>query len=705
MTSPLTVHCTHCGKAIKIPDDSYLGKMGKCPKCHQKFRIELASEETAPFPVPEITPPPPAKSQKSHTPVVDTPVTPAKSAQVKPATSEPQLARNARWIPNSMPVSPVSPAPTGTPAFTGKSAHAYPPIAPIELSALSSAAPIPAGENEVDNPFAFNTAGMSTAPVPGFPVTDPAGIAPVAVSAYKRKKKSSLVSNLVVLIMFLAAGGAGYFYYTNYMQNQQTNLAEDNTSTPQTTAANDAEVVVFQREKRKNAYQELQELNPTQGPGISLQLLPAGVRMLIHLRPAEIFGDDDRWAEIRACLGPLMPWVETNIKNYCFFTPDKIESVLFGIVLGPRGSIPDVACVVHLKEEIKLREFLDQTQSIPQFNIGDDVYVTGRTAFLVQDPKTIAFCPNDLIQDVIDFRGKEPISTEGLKVLSPQINQSRHIMIAFENEDLLQHLETLFAENTRPFVKSMLEWIGDDVETTLYSVQVDEPFYAELLVRNTTITKPVQVEQQLQEHLAKLPQELVTLTRKMRPRQKGYQQLIGRLPAMMEVFTMCTESAHDSRAVRFLTLLPAKAAPNLATASLLSWDESTRTNFAAADIQMATKDESGKNLPKGIAARMNTKIDVEFSRTPLQDAFDYIANEVEIKVEIDGDALKSGAYTKNMPQTFSKQQATVAEICQEIVKKYNQTEVMCISIDEKTDTLHVLTVSAAKARGMKVYEF
>ncbi len=69
------------------------------------------------------------------------------------------------------------------------------------------------------------------------------------------------------------------------------------------------------------------------------------------------------------------------------------------------------------------------------------------------------------------------------------------------------------------------------------------------------------------------------------------------------------------------TVLPTKAGPNLALGTVLTWDESTRTNFSAEEaMPVATTSD----LPKTVMERLKTPIDIEFSRKPLADAFAYI---------------------------------------------------------------------------------
>jgi len=41
---PIKLHCDHCGKEIKAPDDAG-GKWGKCPACHNKVYVPLPATD------------------------------------------------------------------------------------------------------------------------------------------------------------------------------------------------------------------------------------------------------------------------------------------------------------------------------------------------------------------------------------------------------------------------------------------------------------------------------------------------------------------------------------------------------------------------------------------------------------------------------------------------------------------------------------
>ena len=113
------------------------------------------------------------------------------------------------------------------------------------------------------------------------------------------------------------------------------------------------------------------------------------------------------------------------------------------------------------------------------------------------------------------------------------------------------------------------------------------------------------------------------------------------------------------------TPLPERAAPNLFLAGYLAWEESTRTDFSKSSP--GPKDLT--NLPDTIAERLNKKVDVDFRGTPFSEAFAFLSQEISTPIEIDGDALKAGGFTKNLKQTFQMDSVPAKDVVQRIFEE------------------------------------
>jgi hypothetical protein len=170
---------------------------------------------------------------------------------------------------------------------------------------------------------------------------------------------------------------------------------------------------------------------------------------------------------------------------------------------------------------------------------------------------------------------------------------------------------------------------------------------------------------------------------------------------MVQAYALGTLSGIGDRSVRLTTILPERAAPNLALGALLTWDESTRTDFSKAAPAPTLASEK---LPERLADRLKKPIEIDFRRTPLQEAIGYIGGETSVPFEIDGNALKLAAMTQNMPQTFAMGVVPAEQALRRILKTYEK-EGLCVVLDESARTAHLTTKAAAKEKGLAPHEF
>jgi predicted Zn finger-like uncharacterized protein len=448
------------------------------------------------------------------------------------------------------------------------------------------------------------------------------------------------------------------------------------------------------------------DLDPTGGEPIELRMVPSGVRLIVNLRPAQLWSDDPQMAELRASLTQdVTGWLETQLRNVCRHEPAQIEEVLLAWILGARGSEPELAAVVRLVEQARMSDLLDEfgSEAIDEF-AQPKVYVKGDRATLILDTKTFATAPRAYGSELPDWIEVSNFNTsDGIASLLPHTDRKRLFTVLFEPADLQLHLGLLVGDAVRPVMSHAAEWFAAEAETIAWSLHTGETFHSEMLVRGPRTTSALTLEEMFRQRVDQLPPTMVELVRKMQPRRSGFRQLIGRFPAMLEVFRLATISSIEDRSVRLLTVLPPKAAPNLALGTVLTWDESTRTDFSADAPKMAA---ATQKLPETVLERLQLPVDAEFNRMPLQEALDYIGGEIQVTIEIDGDALKDAGFTKNMAQTFTLGKVSAAAALKHIVGQYKEPgKEMVVVLDEPRKALLVLTRKFADERGLNVHEF
>jgi hypothetical protein len=154
----------------------------------------------------------------------------------------------------------------------------------------------------------------------------------------------------------------------------------------------------------------------------------------------------------------------------------------------------------------------------------------------------------------------------GVRELLPRTDRERLLSIVFDPRDAQRHLEAIAPMSVRGPLLAACEWLDPaTVESAAWSMHLDEFLYADLLLQKNLATK-----------LDALPRDLLKAVQDLRPAGPGRRQLVGRLPAMTKAFAVSTRLHAGDRFVTMQTVLPDLAAPNLALATRLAWEEAGR---------------------------------------------------------------------------------------------------------------------------------
>ena len=462
----------------------------------------------------------------------------------------------------------------------------------------------------------------------------------------------------------------------------------------------------------------VESMYPRRGDPIRLYMVPSGMNVVIHMRPAKLWSNDPVWAELRYSLTEdVTNWMATQLKTYCRRDPQQIEECLICLRLGATGTAPAVSSVVHFAQEEKLSNLIEEFAGEPLNEENRPrINSAGEWAYLIKDMKTIAIVPEQdkyELPEVITVPNPNP--TEGIYRLLDLTDRERAFTVLFEIDDVKRHEEWLFSESTRPVFRKVLNWFGDDAETVAWSVDVHgDSSVSEILMRNRSVANSTRMAKDVIQRLEFLPNDLVFATELMRPSTQGFRAIIGRFPAMIEAYRQATIPTLDTRHVRLTTVLPRKAAPNLALGMLLSWDISTQTDFSAAstpDMPIAAAEPPKTNtveVPDSVEERLKQlRFEGEFNN-PFQDAIAYVAEETKTEFNIDGNALKDAGFTKNMPIKLDLGEVNGLEALKAIILSERcrppvPEKRICIVIDEANKSVLVSTEAFAKANEQTVY--
>ncbi len=514
----------------------------------------------------------------------------------------------------------------------------------------------------------------------------------------KKNVKRRNTGLAVGAVIALAVGGVT-FYAMNYGPRKPTPVQEQNADLGQANLP--AQVGANDPADRKFA----EAGSPTKGKPIELQYIPFGTQIVINIRPAELWQKESLGEELRFCLTPLAKLLELQFEELFKFKPEQIEEAQICLIPGTQGTLPEVAAVIHLVEEAKKSQLVTEFgQRIDDFDY--PVYISGERAYLIADQKTLAVGPKSQVSEMVMAMTKPSLASDGIDQLLPMTDRDRHITVVFVPRTIRLHATWWFPDNLKPLILKGCDWFGDEVESVAWSFHLGEKtFYSDMVLRNVTGVTSPSLERDIRAKLHKLPYELLDTVRMMEPREVGKRKVIGRLPKMTEIFGMASILSHGPRHVQVVTPLPDRAAPNLALGTLLAWDESTRTDF---NKERTTRPSDEPKLPDLIADRLKMKIDIDFRRTPLQDAVVHIAGEIKTTIEIDGDALKGGGFTKNMTQTFQGDKMTALDAIAKILEKYQDPQkpssTMVIVVDEAKKKIVFSTKAFCEQQKLTPYD-
>lgn len=613
--SSFVIPCPQCGKELKVPNRSFVGKKGKCAQCSTTFVLTDPQEEEVELEL------------------------------VSPA--------------------PADPAP-----------------------AIESAAGSPGISLNVE------TGGVKQ-------------MQELKRKNRKRRKVQILVGGL------LAAAIAGSYFYLQAETSRRDRLERERLAAENKPQRD--EQYVSDRKQLETNKEFADQASPTQGSPIALNYMPPGVRIVINLHPVEFWKEGSLAEEFRFCLGTAFnDWFAGNIKEMTGFEPAKIDRLMLGIIPGLRGEMPQVAGLVELTEPQPRFDMIKLFQGERINDYEPAIYISGKRCFIHIDDKTFAFGPQADAQNMADAIEFNAVTSDDITALLARTDRDRHLTVLFDPKLLRLEQETYFPEPMLAVLNHVLDWVGDDVRSLSWALHFDRQFHSELKLRNDPVTTKLSLQSKLKQRLDEVPYRILAAVEMMNPQQIGKRKLIGRFPAMMKAFAMSTLGGSgkiEDQLVQFTTVLHERAAPNLALGTVLAWDESTRTDFNRSPTPATRVASAEPAKPLTLEEKLKQKIEIDFRKTALQDAFAYIAEESKIPIVLDGDALKAVSFTQNMNQDMNLGTVTVQEALLGIMKGKghkiisDNPDTMVLIYNEQTKGFTVSAVPYATDRGFKPYEF
>lgn len=514
----------------------------------------------------------------------------------------------------------------------------------------------------------------------------------------RRRRTSFVVATIITGLVAAASVGAMLYVRSAPSASARPSVASSVTTTAdRVSAASPTDLGEAATETSRDPFAH----PPTHGEPIQLRLLPFGANVVINVHASELWRAGSLGDEVRQCLGPLGAWCELRLEELCLYEPAQIEEALICLMFGSPGHPPQIAGVVRLTEPRDRSELAARFggRRIP----GDPaaVYMVGERAYLIDDERTFAFGPVSLAGEMVDAAQSPSLPAASLRDILPLTDRKRHLTVVFDPADARRHSEHMAPNSVRSLLMNLFDWLEPNrTAAVVWSIHLDEYLRSEILLRNRRaaderVLTSRMLEQTVSQKLDALPSITLKTVRQMNPQAAGRRQVIGRFPAMIKAVAMATRLASETRLVGVVTALPERAAPNLALAALLTWDESRRTIAASGESVTAETAESLSTEP--VAEVLDRQLEFDIRRMPLEEALQFIGGEIGVTAVLDGDGLKLAGLTKNMPQSFNMGAVSARAAIKAIVEQY---EGMVIVVDEKKRTITVTTKAAAEKKGL-----
>jgi hypothetical protein len=653
----IDIACPQCGRKLKLPDSSMLGRKGRCSKCGHGFIMQAPELKTIHF--------------------AEAPAGPSVKQNFEFAEADENLSDDSdrtlvgvavRFVPGSHPAAGPVPAATPAPEVSLPSAQ----LATSEIPSLTEALVDSHGAND-----------------------DVGEMSRLRKLRQQQAKRNRVVMASVGVIVALVAVVA---LYASLSRPQNKDLKKGDLPSAKTKRG-------AVDEEDANGVKGGSSQPEKPGEQIALNFVPEGARIVVHLRPADLWQAEDSLEEFRACLGPLGVWLERVVKERCLMDPAAIEEALFALIPISRDSF-EVAVVVHTKGQFKRSDLITKFEG-ELVDLPKPHYVGKERAWIIGDNRTFAGAPKAMAQSLAESVDTPSPTADGVQALLSMTDRSRHFTLVCDLEDVRLGVKTLAPDNAQKFLEAIVDFFGDDVDAVCWSLQLGDAAGAndlksQVLVRNKLSRTPAKLQGDLKKKLAQLPADVLDLVKMARPKKIGEKKVIGRFPIMAKVVEQSTHFETAHRVVTMKVELPERAGPNLALGTLLTWNQTTLPGFGsapAATVAVAAK----SNLPDKVADRLKKKITVDFRREFLYKAMEFIGEEIGVTIKLDGPSMKDVSVTQNEYQTFAMEDVPATAILHKVLventknKEFPNGKLVLI-VDEEKKTATITGVNFARDR-------
>lgn len=491
--------------------------------------------------------------------------------------------------------------------------------------------------------------------------------------------------------------------------------------------------------------------SPTAGKPLNLAYLPAGVQMVIALRPADLLAHPEaaRLLDPRT-LGPVSDWFTKDLPAIAGQPLANIDQAIIGLLDGDlidgKPGPPRVTLVVQLRAGVPENQLVQAWGGPADAKVADRKLFEreGRAWYLPHkdDTRTIVVGPASEIRQVAAHGDAPPALQRELEGLLASSDELRQVTILFAPRYLFTSGRALLAGPAER-LKNPLDWFfsgheasvpADRPPTTdttsaemkpadknveleaegldlakgaMLSLHLSENLFAELRVAPDLARGLPIIAGEYQQRVKATPKRVDLFIRSLALSPYSY-DVLWQFPRMIEQAENYTRVGFDGRQVVLRMVLPAVATHNLALGTRLALLENRRDGKAAIAAAGQTA-AAAPAAPPTVAERLKRRISLVFPANTLEKAVQLLSEDLGVPIVIQGADLQLEGITKNQTlRDLNERDQPAGEILRKVMLMANANGKLVYVVKVKEgggeESLVITTRAAAAKRGDKLPE-
>ena len=425
---------------------------------------------------------------------------------------------------------------------------------------------------------------------------------------------------------------------------------------------------------------------PAEGEPISLSYLPLGTRLILHIRPAELFAHPES-DKLLAAIGPWGAATLQQVEEVSGVKLQQVQALTVAVHPGATGALHNT-----------WRLEFDAGQSpLPE----PREHASGRVCFAPDSAKgrVLVCCPKEDLQE-LKAQGDEPaLFGRDMQRLLDQTDVRRSVTVVFDTRFLKTEGHELLQGNAEPIEELLAEIGGDEATAIALSADWDDSLFLELRSNVTLNVRPYLHAEKREQWITDATERLRSALAEESMHPYG-RQVVQRLPNMLRVLSEYTRGGQDEQTSVLRCYLPTVAGHNLLMAGelLLSLPEGS----SAA--------ETSQQAPRTIHEKLDQTTSLVFTKDTLEQALKLLGDDIGVEIRIAGSDLQLEGITKNQSFGIELRDKSAREILEAILALANpdrtatgladvkQKLVYVLQDAESTDGVIVVTTRAAAAK-------